>query len=320
MFVPLIAFAGVSLQGPAAAAALRSLRAIAGHHEPNAYSDAWKRIDDAITTRYYGRKARKWEMQKLLLKYAPLATAAKDDAEFEGHVEDMIHEFGDSHFDLYTKADQGYYVMDSLARGDQASKAPEIGAWFRQTPDGYRVQMVLEGSEAAAAGLRSGDRIVSADDSPFGPITSFLGKEGKHVKLSVERDKTRFDKTVTPSSETLLDMFLTATRQSARTIEVQGKKIAYVHLWTQANDTFRRALETLVNGRFATTDAFILDLRDGFGGRPEGFADPFFRPGNEIHWDYVGTANTEHFGYSKPLVVLINVGSRSAKEILSCIL
>jgi carboxyl-terminal processing protease len=318
VLAPIIFLAAGFAQGPAATAP--SQPEIIGHRDPKAYASAWKSVSDDITNRYYGRRTRKYEMEKLLLKYEPLATAAKDDVEFESQVEDMIHEFGDSHFDLYTKADQGFYVMDGLSRGDQAAKAPEIGAWFRLTQGGYRVQMVLEGTEASKAGLRAGDLVLSADGAAFGPITSFVGKEGKPVKLTVERDKVRFDKTVTPGSEPLMEMFLAATRDSARTIESRGKKLAYVHLWTQANDTFRRALETLVNNRFATTDGFILDLRDGFGGRPEGFADPFFRPGNEIHWDYVGSTSTEHFGYVKPLVVLINGGSRSAKEILSFIL
>jgi carboxyl-terminal processing protease len=317
VYVPLFIFAAGYSQGLIATAQPVD---IVGHRDPKDYAIAWKRVSEDISARYYARKSRKYEMEKFLLDCAPLALASKDDTEFEGHVEDMIHEFGDSHFDLYTKADQGYYMMDGLSRGEQAAKAPQIGAWFRQVADGYQVQMVLEGTEASKAGLRAGDRIISADGLPFGPITSFTGKEGKPVKLSIERNKTQFEKAVTPSSEPLMDMFLAATKDSARTIDAKGKKIAYVHLWTQANDTFRRALESLVNNRFAGTDAFILDLRDGFGGRPEGFADPFFRPGNEIHWDYVGTANTEHFGYSKPLVVLINVGSRSAKEILSYIL
>jgi C-terminal processing protease CtpA/Prc len=45
-------------------------------------------------------------------------------------------------------------------------------------------------------------------------------------------------------------------------------------------------------------------LRDGFGGRPEGFGDSF------------QTTETRR-GYEKPLVVLINSGSRSARELLS---
>jgi carboxyl-terminal processing protease len=79
-------------------------------------------------------------------------------------------------------------------------------------------------------------------------------------------------------------------------------------------------LESAVSGKFADTDAFILDLRDGFGGRPERFADVFFRPDVKVNWDFGSNKNVQHFGYGKPLVVLINSGSRSAKELLSYIL
>jgi carboxyl-terminal processing protease len=317
MFTQLVAFAVMLAQGPAAAPATPD---IVGHREPKAYAEAWQRISNAITGQFYARKTRWPEMDKLLAKYKPLAEDAKDDLEFESDVEAMIHEFGDSHFDLYTKSDQGYYMMDGLARADRAESAPEIGAWFKSTPDGYVVQMVLENTEASKAGIRAGDRILAADDSPFGPITSFVGKVDKPVKLTIQRGNEKFEKTVTPKSELLMDMFLNATRDSARTIEAGGKKIGYVHLWTQANDTFRSAFESLVSGRFANTDAFILDLRDGFGGRPERFADVFFRPDAQITWDYGTSKHTDHFGYGKPLVVLINGGSRSAKELLSYVL
>jgi carboxyl-terminal processing protease len=66
----------------------------------------------------------------------------------------------------------------------------------------------------------------------------------------------------------------------------------------------------------------ILDIRDGFGGRPEGYGDPFFRPEANLDWVYgAGGANMkELFGYGRPLVVLINGGSRSAKEVFSAII
>ena len=64
------------------------------------------------------------------------------------------------------------------------------------------------------------------------------------------------------------------------------------------------------------TDAFILDIRDGFGGRPERFFDTFFLPGSKIEWSRGGgTPTTQYFGYAKPVIVLVNEGSRSAKEV-----
>ena len=105
-------------------------------------------------------------------------------------------------------------------------------------------------------------------------------------------------------------------------IERAGKKIAYYHLWTMASAKFKDALEGFVYGKARDTDAFVLDIRDGFGGRPEGYGDPFFRPEADLEWTF-GGANTgmkQLFGYGRPLIVIINPGSRSAKEVFSYII
>ena len=115
-------------------------------------------------------------------------------------------------------------------------------------------------------------------------------------------------------------MFLTATRNSAKIIEQGERKYAYFHLWTMAKEEFKTALSSFIYGRAMETDGFILDIRDGFGGRPEGYADPFFRPEAKMEWIINGSGFTQHFGYQKPLVLIINEGSRSAKEVLAFIL
>lgn len=278
----------------------------------------WDQVSQAISGRYYARETRKDEMNRLLAKYKPIAGAAKDRAEFSKSVNAMIEEFRDSHFAFYDTGDQGYYVMDALVRPDKGDELPNIGAYFRPGPDGYTVQMVLDGSSAKEADLRKGDRIVTADGKPFRPVASFA--EGGTVKLVIQRKGETLTKEVKPSKASAVGMFLDATRASARVIESNGRKIGYMHLWTQANTQFRDALASAVYGKLSDTDAFILDLRDGFGGRPEGYADPFFRP--EVMLDWKTPAGTSHqlFGYQRPLIVLINGGSRSAKEVLSQIL
>jgi carboxyl-terminal processing protease len=74
-------------------------------------------------------------------------------------------------------------------------------------------------------------------------------------------------------------------------------------------------LEQLVLGKLYDTDGLILDLRDGFGGRPFGYGNVFFQP--DIIWESSvrgGTPIPQRIGYDKPMVVLINNGTRSAKE------
>jgi carboxyl-terminal processing protease len=258
-------------------------------------------------------------METLFKKFGPLAKAAKSQTEFATQVNAMIAEFKDSHFAFLDKDSQGYYLMDSLASSSPKS-VPHFGAWFRETPQGYTVQMVLDGSAAEAAKLKKGDVILSVEGKPFSPVAALRGLEGKSVKLEVKSGDKIETRQVEVTEQPALEAFLEASRKSTKVIEHNGRKIGYFHLWTQANDKFREAVSSAVYGKLRDTDAMILDLRDGFGGRPEGFADPFFRPEVELKWMMTPTqGTTQLFGYGRPLVVLINEGSGSAKEVLSFI-
>jgi carboxyl-terminal processing protease len=279
------------------------------------FTKPWQDVSQAIRSRYYGRKSKEDLMKRLLDKYEPLAIKATSRKEFGDTVTKMIREFGDSHFDFFTPSDQGYYLMDELAGG--SSKMVQIGAWFRPSADGYTVQMVLEGTSAEKAGLMKGDLVLKADGASFAPIDSLLDKEDKEVTLTIRRAGKEMEKKVEVKKSSALDMFLDATRDSARVIESGGKKIGYVHLWTMANQRFRDSLSSIVYGKLKDTDAMILDIRDGFGGRPEGFGDPFFRPDATLGWKMGDNTVNQLFGYGRPVVLLINGGSRSAKEVFS---
>jgi len=287
-------------------------------HQADDFPKLWDQVSQAISSRYYARETREDEMKGLLAKYKPIAGKAKTRAEFSKAVNDMIGEFHDSHFAFYGNDQQGFYVMDGLVKGKDASPLPNIGAYYRQKGDTYTVQMVLDGTEAMKADLRKGDVIQTANGKPFSPVTSF-NADGL-VKLTVLRNGQTLQKEVTPQKEDAMDMFLDATKESAKVIPFNGRKIGYIHLWTQASASFRDALSNAVYGKLSNTDGFILDLRDGFGGRPEGFADPFFRPEVTLDWQTPFGTSHQLFGYQRPLIVLINEGSRSAKEVLSQIL
>ncbi len=284
------------------------------------YSATWSRVESSIRQRFYARESRGPEMDKLLKKYAPLAKQSKNRAEFSGQVNAMISEFKDSHFAFLDSNSQGYYLMDALGNKTPANM-PHFGAWFKESNGQYSVQMVLDGSSAEAAGLKKGDVIMKIDGKPFSPIAALRPYVGRKVKIEVSSEGQVATKEVEVTEAGALDAFVEASRKSAKIIETNGRQIGYFHLWTQANDSFRNVLSGAVYGKLRSTDAFILDLRDGFGGRPEGFADPFFRPEVELKWMMSPTmGQNQLFGYQRPLVVLINEGSRSAKEVLSYIL
>ncbi len=284
------------------------------------FAKAWTQTESTIRSRYYARVDRKEQMDALLAKYGPLASRAKDRNDFRDTVVRMIEEFGDSHFDFLTPSDQGFYSLGELVPGGKPRPMPHVGAWFSHTPQGYKVQMVLEGMAAKAAGLLQGDIVVTVGDKPFSPVDALKPLVGKEAKFVVKRG-TELREVTMPVKETEgMAMFLDATRNSGRIIERDGKKYGYFHLWTMAKDEFKNALSSFVYGRGMQTDGFILDIRDGFGGRPEGYADPFFRPAAKLEWEMNGTRIPQYFGYQKPLVLIINKGSRSAKEVLAFIL
>lgn len=284
------------------------------------FAKAWTGIRNSIETRYYDRQKNADKMKALLDKYEPRAKAAKSRADFEKDVNDMIADFGDSHFGFFTKSDQGFYMMESLVKGKSATQMPSIGAWFRSDDGGFAIQMLLEGGAAEKAGLRKGDIVTKVDGQPFTPVDSLTAAVGKTAKFSYLRGGSPMTADVDVDKTDGTSFFLDATRASERIIEFQGKKYAYMHLWTMSNEDQKSALAGAVIGRFKDTDGFILDIRDGFGGRPEGFGDPFFRPDVRLSWSTPSFTQNQLFGYGRPLVVLINKGSRSAKEVFAFIM
>lgn len=285
--------------------------------EVHDYKQAWTKITHDIEARYYNIKARQSAIDGWIKEAGPEVEAAKTDAQFDAAVEKFIHKFGDSHFDCYTPEEQGYYLFDSLSKGDKAKPMPNCGAYFFPDSNGWLVGFVVNGTTGSDAGIRQGDIIQTANDQPFQPVVSFQGQEGKQVTLKGLRDGKPITFTVTPSDDRPLDQFLEGTRESAKVINVGGLKIGYIHLWTQANPSFAAALQAAVLGSLYNTDAMILDDRSGYGGRPEQYPNPFFLPAVDFKWQGSRFGYTQHLGYNKPLVLLTDKYSRSAKEMFS---
>ena len=212
-------------------------------------------------------------------------------------------------------------MLPAVLRGDlQGHQVEHIGIMGRQAGPEFIVAGVMDGGPAEKAGIQSGDRLLLADGLPFSSAGSFRGKEGRPVKVEFKRegDPNTRSVDVTPVKQNILRAFLNATEKSARILNLGNRRIGYVHLWTMANEAFRQTLEQLAEGKLHNTDGLILDLRDGYGGSPWNYADVFFRP--DVSWEQQTRGNapyTRYSGYGKPMVVLINKGTRSAKEFFS---
>lgn len=298
-----------------------SVQAQSAPNAPHDYKAVWTKVSHAIENGLFNHRQMASDIKKWEAEAGPGILASKTDAEFRDRVEGFIKKFGDSHFDFYIKSDQGYYVMDALARNDKADQMPNCGAYFAPTGNGdWKVAFVLDDTSAFKVGLRPGDVMRTANGKPFAPVDSFTGQDGKKIQLGIVRDGNPLTLTVEGSSDQSLDQMLQATRASEKIIKQDGKKIGYIHLWTQTTASFVNFLQSAVLGNLYDTDAFILDNRSGYGGRPEGYSTPFFLPQVDFAWTIGGNKSIQHFGYSKPLVELIDHYSRSAKEMLSQVL
>jgi carboxyl-terminal processing protease len=124
---------------------------------------------------------------------------------------------------------------------------------------------------------------------------------------------------VQPKVLNATSLFVDAQRSSIEVIEQNGKKIGYIHIWSYAGDQYQRLLEeTLLDGKLKDADALVLDLRDGWGGAQPGYLSLFTSRGPSITFsDRTGTKTSRRFQWTKPVVMLVNDGSRSGKEILA---
>lgn len=261
---------------------------------PIDFPAAWKEVRTMIETGYYARKDRHEEMMRRLDDSEPLAKAAKSEADFNMVLDKMIAGFGDSHFDFVIRSEPGFYLLDAIANSTPA-KFPSIGAWIAPAEKGLLVTMVLNGGEAEKQGIRPGDILMNPDGKTI-DVNSWA--QTSELKLKLDHSGEERSVTFHPKLQSTIGMFLDATQASVRTYRDGERRIGYVRIWLMINRDFPAVLSKAMQNQLRGVDALIVDLRDGYGGRPEGTLKAL-----------------RELPKTLPLVVLINGGTRSAKEV-----
>ena len=303
-----------------------------GQVKPDVFEQVWNIVND----NFFDPNFNGVNWQAVHEKYKSQARQARSQPELARVINQMLAELRTSHTHFYTPDEPGYYQILGIflprnPKLQQQLKAvlpngkPQysgIGIFTQQSRGNLFIRAVLDGSPAAQAGLRVGDRVLSVDGQPFHPIQSFAGKMNQPLKLLIQRSSaldSRMEITVTPKLLDGTTMFLDAMKASTQVIERAGRKIGYIHLWSYAGEQFQRQLETeLFFGRLKDVNGFILDLREGWGGASASYLN-IYTPRNIR---LTGTArnrksSTSGSAWSQPVVMLINEESRSGKEILA---
>ena len=278
----------------------------------SAFQQVWKETRD----RFYDKHMHGVNWETVGENYRASAREARNLTEFQTIVNRMLGELHASHLGYFTKNDIEYYLLPAVFRGEMDSaKVGQIGVTGDIKTSCLKVRAVLDGSPAAKAGIRVGDELNEAGGEPFATVGPFQGREGSSLLVTADRPGAgRMTFVVKPVAESPQRYFLAATKKSVHVIDRDGKHIGYIHLWCMTNDQFRQAFEEALTGELSKTDGLIIDMRDGFGGTPFGYTDILMRP--SIEWDEErrGERSSRHSGYGKPVVVLTNGGTRSAKE------
>jgi carboxyl-terminal processing protease len=303
--------------------------------KPN-QAEVFNQVWETVNSNFYDPKFNGVDWQAVRKKYSAAAERADSRESFAAVINQMLAELKSSHTFYYTPDSPAYYQVLGIFTPRSSELRQQIKPFFPKGNPEYSgigivtrsidnktfVSAIFDGSPAAQAGLMVGDQILSVDGKPFQAVQSFTGKAGQKVTVRVQRSPSadsQRDITVTPKTFDATTMFLDAQRASNKTFQRDGKRIGYTHIWSYAGDQFQQQLEEdLIYGELSKADALVLDLRDGWGGAPLTALNIYGQ--RDLSIASISRSGRRYVSYAqwnKPVVMLVNEGSRSAKEILA---
>lgn len=224
-------------------------------------------------------------------------------------------------------------LLDSTAyasyQNENAGRYTGLGLELVSIKGIVHVHRVLEGSPAAAAGVRAGDELKSVDGHPVQPgayeaqLDSLRGPVGEPVRLVLQRDNV--------ADPIQIDLWRGPV--STHSVDGQWLRSGYryvrIALFTDTTvDELHRELAAVEPGR--SLKGLVLDLRDNPGGLLDAaveVADDFLDSGVIVTAEgrtaaarYQRSAKPGDIGMGVPIVVLVNGGTASSAEIVAAAL
>ncbi|MCB0631897.1 MAG: S41 family peptidase [Saprospiraceae bacterium] len=291
------------------------------------YQQLFDALSDTVRIHFYDTAFIQKTFPQLTAKYREQVLMVPDRAGFDRLVRDYLAEFHTSHTSYHTQDDHTYFHLAGIFEplpnvqavfGADGVQYPSIGLLTERHNKEIVVVGVLDGSPAQAAGLLKGDVMQYLDREVYS-IAVLRKNLDRNISFPIKRGGQSILVDVTPRMVRAQEEMQEACRQSARLIEKNGKKIAYIHMWSFAGRQYYELLqEQLLYGDLAQADALILDIRDGWGGASPEYLNIFNRNiPNLVFYDRQRQSRTFSTQWRKPVGLLINNGSRSGKEILA---
>jgi C-terminal processing protease CtpA/Prc len=204
----------------------------------------------------------------------------------------------------------------NLFAGEGASGGRGTGLLLEKVAgreDSFFICEVMDGSAGAAAGALDGDEVVAVNGVPPGASSRvcLAGYESSHphYTIQVDPDETfRLEVRRTPDGAPIALSVtadrplsgLTASRASERWFTVNGRRIAYLHLWNLLSGDLPPVLDHVTDAPADFAEGLIVDLR-GRGGQVA-VTERVVKRLKALH---------------RPMALLIDRETRSAKEIVA---
>lgn len=270
-----------------------------------------------------GANAEVYDKIKAVLKYVEGHYVDTVDTEklTDLTLEDMLQHL-DPHSDYFT-AEETKAMSEPLQGNFEG-----IGIEYNFVQDTLVVMAVIPGGPSEKAGLKTGDRIVRANDTLMvgkSANEKFIkarlrGPKGTKVALKIRR----------PGKKELLDV--TITRGSVPIYSVQGsymlnQNVGYIKLERFAETSYKEFMDATRSLFKAGMKSMVLDLRGNGGGYLDAatsIADEFLAEGKMIVYTKGRVDGEERILATKtgllektPIVILVDENSASASEVLA---
>lgn len=285
------------------------------------FEAVWRAVD----RKFYDRDHHGVDWDGVRDRYRPRIVQAKSRGEAREVMDSMLSELGASHTAILDGAVYKGMMAELMNR-----RARTFGLLLEESmPRRLFVRSLYEGGPAERAGLKVGDRIVGIDGFPVkesealvsagydpglpGAPLYFL-RADEALSLVVQSSPDAETRRVTTMSPTLMNA-VDAARNSVRVVQAGSTRIGVMHIWFCSRGVPEAVREAL-SGPLAKCDALVLDIR-GRGGYSDVVTQllDLFRGSASMMQRFRGKRSKPM--WEKPLVVLIDDRSRSAKEMFS---
>lgn len=286
-------------------------------------------IDKIVRSDFYNAETAEKVWPKALASCRAQILNSKTLMELNKSINKAIHELKSSHCEFVTANDERFHFLHTLFAtfNPKMKTAPIEFTGFVTGDCGFdenQVRYVMDASPASRAGIRIGDKILTVNGKPYEGLCNFAGHGRRALTLVIDRGGQKLQRSLAVElRDYYKEGYVKATTASAQIWPLEdGKyKVGYVHYWSGGKQS-HEALDDLLNDKFQSTDGLILDLRDGYGGASLDDLERFYK--TELAYPIFRTKTRKSKDweidkefYDKPLVCLINKGSRSGKELLA---